>query len=140
MLFPTRTKSKISGRLSYPLGAELISSELADVPQAKSAEIRFESKNDRTETRGAPYEVLGVSFLGPAHDGPYWSIVVRPVPRVLKHMVKEALTGEFLPLVRQWLEKNAYLNDRSGACSASVIFDESRETLRWEEFKWRSLG
>jgi len=29
MTFPTRVKAKISSKLSYPLGAELISSELA---------------------------------------------------------------------------------------------------------------
>ncbi len=41
MLFPTTHKSKISSKLSYPVGAELISAELASVPQAATFGINF---------------------------------------------------------------------------------------------------
>jgi hypothetical protein len=129
MLFPTRLRVKISSSLSYPVGAELISSELAGVPQAQSFEIRFYSKYERMESRGKPYSIFTVSYAGTQSYEPGWSIIVYPVPRALKHTVKKALTAEFFPRIRQWLEKNASLNGRHGAHSLSVVLDESNETL-----------
>lgn len=59
MLFPTRHKSKISSKLSYAAGAELISAELANVPQAPSFDITFYSgHNYFLENRGDPYPIL----------------------------------------------------------------------------------
>jgi hypothetical protein len=129
MLFPTKLKVKISSRLSYPVGAELISSELAHVPQAQILEIRFHGKYERMETRGKPYSVFTVSYAGTQSYQPGWSIVVRPVPRALKHAVKEALTSEFFPRVRRWLEDRADLNSRHGFDALSVVLDENGETL-----------
>ena len=87
MLFPTRFKATISSRLSYPVGAELITAELAGVPQAP-IEIQFYSKYERVKTRGEPYPVFEVSYSGT--ESPFeagWHITVRPVPRALKHTI-----------------------------------------------------
>jgi hypothetical protein len=129
MLFPTKLKVKISSRLSYPVGAELISSELAQVPQAQILEIRFHGKYERMETRGKPYSILMVSYAGAQSYQPGWSIEVRPVPRALKHAVKEALISEFFPRIRRWLEDRADLNSRHGFDAMSVVLDENGETL-----------
>ena len=133
MPFPTRLKVKISSMLSYPVGAELISSELAHVPQAQEFEIAFFSKYERIETRGKPYSIFTVSYNGTRTHR--WSIDVRPVPRALKNTVKKALTDEFFPRIRQWLEKHAGLNSRHGGHALSVVLDESNETLlKLEEY------
>jgi hypothetical protein len=111
------------------MGAELISSELAGIPQAPSVEISFYSKYETMKTRGQPYAIFSVSYAGTQSFQPGWSIVIRPVPRALKHTVKEALTEEFFPSIRQWLHKYAGLNSRHGFHSLSVVFDERDETL-----------
>ncbi|NIJ50511.1 hypothetical protein [Rhizomicrobium electricum] len=41
MLFPTAGKAKIGKNFSWPIGAEVISSALADVPQAAFIRIEF---------------------------------------------------------------------------------------------------
>ena len=127
MLFPTKLRVKISSRLSYPVGAELISSELADVPQAQSLEVRFHGKYERMETRGQPYSIFTVSYAGTQSYQPGWSIEVRPVPRALKHAVKETLTSEFFPRIRKWLEDRADLNSRHGDGYFWRKSDKSRE-------------
>jgi hypothetical protein len=133
MPFPTRLKCKISGKLSYPVGAELISAQLADVPQAASFEISFFSKYERMKTRGEPYEILTVSYTPwEVHDSG-WRIEVRPVPRELKHMVALALTTEFFPRIRQWLKAHTDPDGRYRWDSCGVIFDERHEPM----FKWR---
>ncbi len=136
MLFPTRHKSKISSKLSYPIGAELISSELAPVPQAQSFDIRFHDKYEWMETRGEPYPILTVHHNGTADFfDAGWHIAVEPIPRVLKHEIAAALKSEFFTLIRQWLQKDATLNARHGQHEVRVIFDERGETmLRLEEY------
>jgi hypothetical protein len=131
MPFPTRLKVRISSKLSYPVGAELISAELEHVPQAESLEIRFFSKYETTETRGKAYSIFTVSYVGTRspHFQKGWAIEVRPVPRALKHTVKEALKREFFPRIRQWLQKYADLDSRYGGHSLSVVMDERGETL-----------
>jgi len=107
MPFPTRLKCKISSKLSYPLGAELISSELSDVPQAQGLEISFFSKYERMETRGEPYEILSVSYHPWETYDSGWRIEVRPVPRELKHLVKVALRKNLTePLVLRGFREN----------------------------------
>jgi hypothetical protein len=129
MLFPTKLKVRISSKLSYPLGAELISSELADVPQAQSLEISFHGKYERMETRGKPYRIFTVSYSGTQSYQPGWSIEVRPVPRALKHTVKETLTSEFFPRIRKWLQDRADVDNRHGFDALAVVLDENSETL-----------
>ena len=97
MLFPTKIKVKISSRFSYPLGAELISSALEDVPQALKFSISFYPKYERFKDRDDTYEILSVGYSGTQSYQPGWNITVRPVPRHLKHTVREALKKEFLP-------------------------------------------
>jgi hypothetical protein len=133
MPFPTRLKCKISSKLSYPVGAELISSELSDVPQAQGLEISFFSKYERMETRGEPYEIFSVSYHPWETYDSGWRIEVRPVPRELKHLVKGALTAEFFPRIRQWLKARAGLNSRFSPDGCGVIFDEKHEPM----LKWR---
>ena len=131
MPFPTRVRVRISSKLSYPVGAELITAELEHVPQAESFEISFCSKYETMETRGKAYRIFTVSYLGEQsfHFKNGWSIEVRPVPRALKHAVKEALKREFFPRIRQWLQEYADLDSRYGVHSLSVVMDEGGDTL-----------
>jgi len=128
-LFPTKgRKSKISRKLSYPIGAQLISSELSDVPQAQELSVSFRAKYERMAERGEPYEIVTVSYQGNAGFDEGWHIKVRPVPRALKHQIQEALVTDFLPSIRQWLNKHADLGNPHEYRSLAVVFDETDET------------
>jgi len=130
MLFPTRHRSKISSKLSYPVGAELISAQLATVPQARTFDISFSSaQNYFLKNRGDPYAIFSVWFAGTKEYEPGWHVRVQPVPRVLKHTVAAALKAEFFPQIRKWLVKYAPLDARHGAHIIRVIFDEKSETM-----------
>ncbi len=119
--------------MSYPAGAELISRELADVPQAAALEIRFHSKYERMETGGEPYEIFQVSYSPDESYDPCWRIEVRPVPRELRHQVKEALVADCFPRIRQRLLARAGPNNRCSADGCGVVFDETHEPI----LKWR---
>jgi hypothetical protein len=81
------------------------------------------------ETRGEPYPVFRVSYAGTRCYQPGWSIEVRPVPRALKHAVQDAMTTEFLPAIREWLQNIGDLHSQYGQRAISVIMDERGETL-----------
>ncbi len=109
VIFPTRFKKRISNELSYPLTAKDISVALADVPQANVMQIEF-WYYQRMKDRGKPYTVLSVSygFTPQITTGSYielcdWCIMVRPVPRRLRHNVNRLLKTKALPAIRIWL-------------------------------------
>ena len=129
MLFPTKLRVRISSKLSYPLGAQLISSELASVPQAPSFEIRFFSKYERMETRGQPYQIFTVSYAASDPYFPGWNIIVCPVPRAMRHLVQQTLVRECFPRIREWLEKYASLQSGHRSHCIHVVFDERGEPL-----------
>jgi hypothetical protein len=133
MVFPTKNKAKISSRRSYSVGAELISAELSGVPQSEALQIAFHDKYETLENRGEPYAIFTVSYSGERDYDAGWSITVRPVPRSAKHAVKEILTVEMFPRIRDWLPRHANLHSRYGCHSMRVIFDERAVTLLLEE-------
>jgi hypothetical protein len=133
MVFPTKFKGRIPSRRSYPVGAELISAELSGVPQAEALQISFRDKYETLENRDEPYTIFRVSYSGERDYDAGWSIQVRPVPRGTKHAVKQMLTAEMFPRIRDWLSRHASLHSRHGFHSIEVIFDERAVTLLLEE-------
>jgi hypothetical protein len=93
LLIPTLSKTKISRHLSYPVGAEKVSSALASCVQFPLLKLHFYFRFDNSLRRGE-YEFLRVEYLDnvrPAQEWPIdtlyqrppqWrcEIVVQPVP------------------------------------------------------------
>jgi hypothetical protein len=123
MLIPTKRRSQIAHELSYPVGAEMVSEALAEVPQ-------FELL---TLTLRMPYEVTPAHIRQASDSGGYlcvfdaayrnvnpglcgsqdsiergwydeaWELSVYPVLRENKAVAREALRARGLPAVRDWL-------------------------------------
>jgi len=129
MLVPTRHKSKISSKLSYPVGAELISAELAAVPLADSFNINFSaSQNYFLENRSDAYPILSVLYGGAVEPfEPGGHIRVQPVRRAFKHSVATALKSEFLRRsLIDWRNRPASLPDTARISSVSSSTNAER--------------
>jgi hypothetical protein len=101
-VIPTGSRAKISHKLSYPVGAERISVALAAVPQVPELQLHFYSGFD-IQLRSGHYEFLRIEYLNgvrPLQDWPIamlhnrpvqgrWEVIVQPVPRTVRHRVKE---------------------------------------------------
>jgi hypothetical protein len=64
-VIPTRYRSKIANSLSYPLGSEVISAALVDVPQFSQLAVSFHEDYSRRRAAFpdlANYRVLGISL------------------------------------------------------------------------------
>jgi hypothetical protein len=136
VIIPTASRAKISHKLSYPIGAESISGALASVPQLAEMQIHFYSGID-IQLRKGHYEFLRVEYLNgvrPLLEWPIttlykrpaqgrWEIVVQPVPRTVRHCVKQYVTDVAFAEIAQWLTMRKELTQQ-GADILAFFYDE----------------
>jgi len=143
---PTLSKAKISHHLSYPIGAGAISEALASAAQLAELKLHFYSWSDLWLKTGY-YEFLRVEYLNdatPAQEHPIshlykrppqyrWEIVVQPVPRVVRHAIKQYILESALPDIASWLSERVALAQQ-GSDMLTFFYDE-----RTGEFQTRPL-
>ena len=126
-MIPTRSKAKLPGHLSYPVGAETISEALDGAPHSKSLSLVFydqavwpASEFRRLVTEGLPYVILTAEYqpqrkldIGAsndlAKDGWYdekWELRIYPVLNELKPLANRLMREEGLPTVVTWLKSD----------------------------------
>jgi hypothetical protein len=146
LLVPTLSKAKIASKLSYPIGAEQVSSSLASSAQFNELGLHFYFMFDHDLRRGH-YEFLRVEYLNnatPASQWPItslykrapqkrWEVVVQPVPRLLRHAIRCYIIKSALPRIAQWLAERKGLRQRGNDILA-FFYDENTE-----EFVCRQL-
>jgi hypothetical protein len=142
-VIPTLSRARISRHLSYPIGAEPISESLASVPQFAEIRLLFYSSKYHTPLRSKEYEFLRVEYLNNAKSGEkwpianlygrplqsQWEIAVQPVPRVLRHSVKQYILDSALPQMRHWLVERAPLLQRGSDVLAFFYDEETAECI-----------
>lgn len=138
-VIPTVSRAKISHKLSYPVGAERISVAFAAVPQVPELRLHFYSGFD-IQLRSGHYEFLRIEYLNgvrPLQDWPIatlynrpvqgrWEIVVQPVPRTVRHRVKEYITDFALTQIALWLTARKELTKQGGDILA-FFYDEKND-------------
>ena len=142
-IIPTLSRAKISRHLSYPIGSESISESLASVPQFAELKLLFYSSKFHTPLRSKEYEFVRVEYLNNAKSGEKWpianlygrpsqsrwEIAVQPVPRVLRHSIKQYILDSALPQMRHWLVERAQLLQRGSDLLAFFYDEETGECL-----------
>lgn len=121
---PTNSRSRISRKLGYPLGAELISEALQGVSQYEQIKLHFtagwssnfEQDLKRHLSDRRPLRILyvtyantppGLSASNASIEAGYfnqrWELWVEAVPVESKAAIRELLQSKALPRVKQWL-------------------------------------
>ena len=143
---PTASRAKISRNLSYPIGAERVSALLVSAVQLADIKLHFYSGID-VQFRSGHYEFLRVEYLNnvrQVQEWPIstlykrptqsrWEIVVQPVPRTLRHRVKEYIVDFALTQIAHWLAQRAELAQQGNDILA-FFYDE-----KTQEFVTRQL-
>jgi hypothetical protein len=110
-LIRTGLKATLPRGLSHPVGAEIISHSLADVPPYDSLWIAFGSKVLRVGScvpEELPLELrdfLGVFSVLCDNRGGSWHLSVPAVPSKARCTIRRLLIADGLPEVRRWLLK-----------------------------------
>jgi hypothetical protein len=123
-MVPTKFKSRLPKTLSWPVGAQDITTGLGDAPHVAECGLWFNespvwraSEFRRTLREARPYPVLLVQYRAPiyvpygrSHElealGLYdadWQVHVNPVPREWRSSVRALLREQGLPTVAKWL-------------------------------------
>jgi len=139
IVIPTLSRAKISRKLSFPIGAQAISAALALSAQLPDLKLHFYSGFD-IGLRSGHFEFLRAEYLNsarPAEKWPIWGlhkrppqyrweIVVQPVPRVLRHRIKEYILSSALTQVAHWLDERAQLAQQ-GSDILAFFYDEKTD-------------
>jgi hypothetical protein len=129
----TRYKSKLSRHLSYPVGLELLSEQLAGVPQEEQMLVCFSAVSplkSQSKMEGR-HRILDCRYV--IRDEHPWQIYVTPVTREFGAKIRALLLERAIPKMRGWLEKERsefWLSDSHGL---SVFFDASSGELECVE-------
>jgi hypothetical protein len=127
-IFPTSYRIKHSKEVSYPIGAEALSRQLAGVPQHDLITCHFLAGYPQYDVGKPQFYVLNVVYEKQArkfHDSksalergvfdPRWYISVFAVPRHLRGAIKLLLIEQAVPdVVRPWLIEKSHLTGRTG--------------------------
>ncbi len=139
IIIPTLSKAKISSKLSYPIGAQQVSQTLASSPQFLELKLHFYSGFDNGLRRGH-YEFLRIEYLNNVRPAERWTIyslfrrppqwrwevVVQPVPRQLRHQIKQYILDSALPQIVGWLADRRELAQQ-GSDILAFFYDEKAE-------------
>lgn len=144
-MIPTKYRTKIPQSLSYPIGTELLTEALADVPQLEHLTVSF-FHMIRAHKKLHPFPVIEVRYrnfnitLGTPEEfiarGMYdetWELTVRAVPREQKFVVKQLLLAEGLPKLAAWLQAKrspAWLHGRK---DFTIWFSADTQQLSYSE-------
>lgn len=146
-VIPTRYKARLFGNLSYPVGAEILSEGLQEVPQITGLRVTFTLPPllDPTETN-SPYRILSAEYcFQPVElssskkfieDGWYdedWGLTVFAVRRQVKSLVKNLLVQDGLPRVKKWLMAERTPVWKYGRKTCCILFDEKNESIVVQE-------
>ena len=145
-LIPTVSKWRLSGLLSYVLGAKHVSEGLRGVPQYDRLSLIFWPQNENPHEIESPFWGVRVHYSKPRpghsasrdviesgwYDG-RWEIRVGAVPRGLRHAAKALLLEEGLPQIRTWLCDLGDVTGREGHAWFQCDYDAERERLVFED-------
>ena len=146
-IIPTRIKNVTPRFLSYPVGAELISAAIGDVPQLPMLGLCFRSHPGVFKAPTRPFEILTAEYQYHKasrfssrdpwwerwHE-PRWEISIYAVPSPMRHQIKTLLLGEGIARAREWLIKRAIVHGEEGARRRTILFDPGFDNLRFDDF------
>ena len=103
---PTASKDKLPKIHAYPVGAQLVSESLSDIPQYENLRIWFSRYPKSSLVMSVTYTIpedTSHLLCSPRYLLPRWDVWVYAVPRDLNASVKSHLKSTGLASVREWL-------------------------------------
>lgn len=140
VIIPTLSRAMISRNLSYPIGAEQLSAALAATSQLPDLKLHFSlastlaceaaiMSSSELNTRQYPQRSGPISSLYKRPPQYRWEIVVQPVPRILRHRIKQYIVESALPQIALWLVERAQLEHRGNEILAFFYNEKTDEFI-----------
>jgi|GEM_PF-2650848 hypothetical protein len=143
-IIKTKYKDRLPKGLSYPIGAELLSQQLSEVPQFNAFELSFffrcgklykvlNSQSIEFLTLAFKRSEKSISNTNKRKDSewvkPHWNIYVSPVPSTIQKKVRKSCLELGFPIIKDWLIKDRPDNWYYGYKFIELTYDIVNETL-----------
>ena len=107
-MIPTRSKTKIPQGWSYPVGAEIVSKALEDIPQYENIYLRFLWLNPSSHLARkdkSRLHILGIRYTNPQHTAneENWYVDISAVPSQMRVVIQDQLVNQVLSYARSWM-------------------------------------
>jgi hypothetical protein len=151
----TKLKDKVSGDMTYPVGAQTISEALGEFPQQEHLQLYFWCHKPRKRDRAAEsvHTVAHVScgkrdasistpnsWIDMGHCTPYWELGIQAVPRKYRARVKELLLAQGFSQLKAWLlAKRTPLELVEGA-GLRLEYDSAKDCLLTKKWSVRCVA
>jgi hypothetical protein len=149
MIIPTKYRHKVPRDLSYPVGAELLTSVFEHVPQCESLTVTFwaDVSNVRERlTADRPLPTIRAEYskdypginaprawiAGGWYD-PRWTLTIYAIPRRARAAVRDLLITAGLGAIRDWLVAARTPVWLSGRHSRTILIQVDDGTLTIED-------
>jgi hypothetical protein len=142
----TTYQEKVPSHLSYPLGLELLATELGQIPQADELSVCFHAHSGRAteiehkRQNGEYYPAMEARFnhyripYSECKDmkelyGPKWTITVYAVSRKNRTIARTLLCKQAIPAVAIWLRSPRSETWLEGRKQITVYFNEKDQAV-----------
>ncbi len=121
-MIPTEYKSKISNKLSWPLGTEKLSEAFEGLSQFSDFTLWFSGYDQSKVSTKNEIPVISIeySFIRLGCGSPKWRIRIYPVPREFKHRIKELMDQGF-PQLREWCLSHHGITGNEGSEANALL-------------------
>jgi hypothetical protein len=137
-IIPTRYKSEVSSRLSWPLGAAEITRYLIHVPQVKQIQLSFSPSYGLPQQGKWPptFPIVEIRYSHPPliTGNSDWQLNVYPVPRNLRAKIREMLMASGFAAISKWLVENQNFSGGPSYLSFKGIWNSNSEELNFTSY------
>jgi hypothetical protein len=136
-IIPTRYKSKVASRLSWPMGAAELTKQFATVPQLKEIQLSFGPRYGENQQGKLPlaFKVIEIRHHLPVlENDTNWEIHILPVPRDMRAIIREAFASHGFKNVAEWLAKHAKFSGSASYLSYRGIWHSEVDELKFEMY------
>jgi hypothetical protein len=135
-IIPTRYKSKVASRLSWPVGAKELTGQFANVPQLKELHLSFGLRYRENQQGKLPivFNVIEIRHRLTSKildNDTEWEIHIHPVPRDMRARIREAFASHGFKKIVEWLIQNAKFSGSESYISYSGFWHSDIDELKF---------
>ena len=134
-VIPTKYKSSISSRLSWPLEAAELTKQFAGVPQLKELRLSFSPRHgENQQTKlSEVFNIIEIQYRTPLlENDTNWEIRINPVPRNVRAKIREAFVSHGFKNIVEWLIQHAKFSGGASVLGYSGFWHSDIDELKFK--------
>jgi hypothetical protein len=134
-VIPTKYKSSISSRLSWPLGAAELTKQFAGVPQLRELRLSFSPRHGENQQAKLPavFNIIEIRHHIPVlENDTSWVINNHAVPRNARAKIREAFVTQGFKNIVEWLIQHAKFSGSASTVGYNGFWHSDIDELKFD--------